>query len=103
MNEQDESHLLSRLETHEYIGKKPNISETRKIFQPVKKNLPGGWRQIDSAVVYEKDGKLRITAKPDDAYPGFEDNDDEHPHSCDSEGCGWEHVVGDGSLRRAKQ
>lgn len=61
--------------------------------------IPDGWRVIQSAVVYERAGSLVITATPDEAYPGFEDDDEGHPHSCDQEGCGWEHVVGDGRLR----
>lgn len=67
---------------------------------PAVDSAPEGWREIKSAHVFEKDGRLLITATPDDAYPGFEDDDENHPHHCDAEGCGWDHVVADGKLRR---
>lgn len=85
------------MDIRELIGKP---QEAKIGMQPPPTGIPEGWRQIKSAAVYEKGGRIFITATPDEAYPGFEDNDDGHPHNCDAEGCGWEHVVGDGNLRR---
>lgn len=68
-------------------------------MEPATQKKP--WRKIDSALVYERDGILRITAKPFDAFPDdFEDvATNGKPHRCELEGCGQEDVVADGELR----
>lgn len=57
-------------------------------------NLPTGNRELKTAVVYLDDqGRLTVTAEPDEIWPGIEDMDEDTGHDCDAMGCGWEHVV----------
>jgi hypothetical protein len=55
--------------------------------------IPRGFRLLPASVYLHTDGRMVITAEPDNVWPGYEDADGDHPHNCDAAGCRWEHVV----------
>ena len=72
-------------------------AEVRPVITiPREARMPDGWMAVDACVYVNPNGDLVITGAPDDVWPGYSACDDEHPHNCDAEGCGWEHVIGRG-------
>lgn len=56
-------------------------------------NLPAGASPVPSGCVYLHEGRIVVTAEPDEVWPGLQ-NDDGPGHNCDAQGCRQEHVIG---------
>lgn len=53
------------------------------------------WELINLASVYvdRSTGGVVVECHPADAWPAWEGDEDDHPHSCDQMGCGQCHVI----------